>query len=330
MLGLPAELLVLSRQQPTGYGGRVDLICMDGDGELWLVEVKKERTPREVVAQALDYGYWVSGLGHDEIADLYAERHGGEPLSAGFAKRFIHELPETVNQSHHLVIVASQLDDATERIVRYAEAQGMPINVVLFQTFLDEGRRYLARSWLIDPVAVEVRQSRRPDSKRAPWNGTDFSVNVGEGEDRRWADGRRYGYVSAGGHPRWIKSLEKLCSSGSRVFCYVPGHGYVGVGRAISPAPVPLTDFTVEQNGQRVPLTEADLVTPNVGKFLLDTDKVEHFVAVDWEATVPLEAAIQDSPPLYSNQGVVTRLRDDRTRRVVLSRLGLPSEGDDE
>jgi hypothetical protein len=330
MLGLPAELLVLSRQQPTGYAGRVDLLCIDGDGELWLVEIKKERTPREVVAQALDYGYWISELGHDDVADLYAERHGGKLLSAAFAEQFGQELPETVNQSHHLVIVASQLDDATERIVRYAEAQGLPINVVLFQTFLDSDRRYLARSWLIDPVAVEVRQSRRPDRKRAPWNGTDYSVNLKEFEDRLWVDARRYGYVSAGGGPRWIEPLQKLCSPGTRVFCYVPGHGYVGVGRAVSPAPVPLMDFTVECNGQRVPITEADLSTPDIAKNAASLETVEHFVAVDWEATVPLEEAIQDRPPLYSNQGVVTRLRDDRTRSVVLSRLGLAADEDGE
>jgi hypothetical protein len=56
LLGLPNQLLVIGRQVVTEYSGRVDLLCVDQEGTLYAVEIKKERTPREVVAQAMDYG----------------------------------------------------------------------------------------------------------------------------------------------------------------------------------------------------------------------------------------------------------------------------------
>jgi hypothetical protein len=62
ILGLDS-LLVIGRQVITKYGKRVDLLAVDVEGSLFVIELKKDRTPREVVAQALDYGFWVRQLG---------------------------------------------------------------------------------------------------------------------------------------------------------------------------------------------------------------------------------------------------------------------------
>jgi RecB family endonuclease NucS len=57
ILGL--DVMVIRRQVPTDYGKRIDLLAIDGDGALVVVELKRDRTPRDVVAQLLDYGSWV-------------------------------------------------------------------------------------------------------------------------------------------------------------------------------------------------------------------------------------------------------------------------------
>jgi hypothetical protein len=60
-----------TRQMPNSTGTN-DLLAIDSEATLYLIEVKKGRTPREVVAQALDYGYWVAELTLDEVASIYA------------------------------------------------------------------------------------------------------------------------------------------------------------------------------------------------------------------------------------------------------------------
>jgi len=45
--------MLIGRQEETGHGGRIDLLGIAPDGTLVLIEVKRSRTPREVVAQAL-------------------------------------------------------------------------------------------------------------------------------------------------------------------------------------------------------------------------------------------------------------------------------------
>ena len=139
LLGLPGQLLVIGRQVITEYAGRVDLLCIDAEGDLYVIEIKKDRTPREVVAQAMDYGYWAGDLGYDNVRDIYAHYKSGGDFDDAFRTAFELEPPETINTNHRLVIVASALDAASERIVNYAQGFGVPLNVVFFQTFQENG-----------------------------------------------------------------------------------------------------------------------------------------------------------------------------------------------
>ena len=127
---LAPNLLVIGRQVQTAFGGWIDLLCLDSNGDTVVVELKKGRTPREVTAQALDYASWVRGLSFDEITDI-AERYSklGGLLTEAFEERFEEPLPDTLNQNHHTLIVAETMDDSTERIVRYLSDMNLPINV---------------------------------------------------------------------------------------------------------------------------------------------------------------------------------------------------------
>ncbi len=64
---LSPNLLVLGRQVETDFGGVIDLLCLDINGDTVIVELKKDRTPREVTAQALEYAcpgfaaFWFAG-----------------------------------------------------------------------------------------------------------------------------------------------------------------------------------------------------------------------------------------------------------------------------
>jgi RecB family endonuclease NucS len=59
--------LIIGRQIRTGLGGIIDLLAIDEAGSIVLIELKKDLTPRGVVAQSLDYASWVENLASDEI-----------------------------------------------------------------------------------------------------------------------------------------------------------------------------------------------------------------------------------------------------------------------
>lgn len=47
-----------------------DLIGIDSDGDLVIVELKKGKTPREVIAQILEYSAWGEGLTYEELDNM--------------------------------------------------------------------------------------------------------------------------------------------------------------------------------------------------------------------------------------------------------------------
>ncbi len=307
ILGL-GNLFQIGRQTITDFGKRIDLLAIDAQGDLHVIELKKDRTPREVVAQTLEYGYWVQNLSFEAIRELYAKHHQGDDFDSAFTSHFEADLPEAINTSHHLVVVATGMDVSTEQIVEYVRGYGVPINVLFFEYLRDGDREYLARSWLTDPE-LEAPSSGS-GKKQAPWNGRDFFVAVGENQHRNWDDMRRYGFVSAGHGDKYRKAMSTLFE-GSRVWAEIPGIGYVGVGQVISPA-IAVNDFQVEVEGETVPILQAPLQATNMGEDAGDPEQSEYLARVRWIDTRPREQALWEKG-MFANQNVVAKLRQPFT-----------------
>jgi uncharacterized protein with ParB-like and HNH nuclease domain/predicted transport protein len=168
----------------------------------------------------------------------------------------------------------------------------------------------------IDEVMADA-QTPGDRHERRPWNGRDFYVVLG---GRDWDDCQRFGFISAGGGRYYSKPLEQLYQ-GARVFAYMPGQGYVGVGQVTEPAR-PVTEFQVDVGGERKPILEVPFSDGNLERDKDDPERCEYLVRVDWLATRPLEKAVWDTG-LFANQMTVCKLRDQPTIDLVLERLGL-------
>lgn len=103
---LDLDVLVVGRQVRTTWGKVLDLLCIDAQGDLFVVELKRDRAPREVVAQALDYGSWVTDIGHADLVEIFSDYCSTVDLETAFEKRFGQPLPDDVNQNHRLIVVA--------------------------------------------------------------------------------------------------------------------------------------------------------------------------------------------------------------------------------
>ncbi len=169
---LSDDLLVIGRQIER-YGVPLDLLAVDRDGNLVVVELKRDRTPRDVVAQALDYASWVQELGREEVERMMDDLPGPS-FDEAFRKAFGEEPPDVINERHRIYIVASSLDGTTQRIVEYlSSTYGVDINAATFAFFKTEDGEFVARSLLLDEDDVERRATRRSGSKRQPARSED-------------------------------------------------------------------------------------------------------------------------------------------------------------
>lgn len=314
---LGTALLVIGSEVITPFGKRLDLLAIDVDGNLHVLELKRDRTPREVVAQVLDYGSWVSTLSREDVIDI-AEKYLEHPFEAAFADVFGGTPPDELNGELQLTVVASVLDVSSERIVNYLRGFGVPINAVFFKYMEDEGRRYLARSWLATSNDRSASGIAKSTSKRATWNGLDWYVSFGG--DRSWDDACRFGFVSAGGGKFYTQTIRAL-EPGARVWVNIPQTGYVGVGTVTEP-PVRFRDALVPSTDGPSPLPAQSLSGAYTNRDAETDDDAEWIVPVQWISTVPEVDAYWEKG-LFANQNSACRLRQEFTLDRLARRFGV-------
>lgn len=312
---LSGEWMLIGRQEHTGFGGRIDLLAIAPDASLVLIELKRDRTPREVVAQALDYAAWVDQLTPDRIVQIYQRFSGGANLAQAFKVRFGEDLDEeALNGSHQIILVAASLDDSTERIISYLNARDIAINVIFFQVFQAAQQQLLSRAWLIDPGETQanaIASPSRVSGEKEPWNG-EFYVSYGS--SRSWDDARQYGFISGGGGSWYSQTLKRL-APGDRVWVNIPKRGYVGVGRVLEPVQS-ANEFTISTpQGERLAM---DVISdgPRYRDRSDNPETAEYFVRIAWLDTVAAKDAVNELG-LFGNQNTVCQPTTPKWRHTV-------------
>lgn len=312
LIGL--DVHVIGTQVSTDHGGRIDILAIDREGDLTVIELKRDKTPRDIVAQILDYASWVSTLSTRRIHEI-AKGKNGKKLEDTFNEYFDAPLPENLNENLSMVIVASEFDPSSRRIVEYlAEKHGISINSVFFNVFKEGSETYLTTDWLLDQQEVIERSETRT---KAPWSGY-WYVNAGEDHNRSWEDMRKYGFIGAGGGRYFSKRLDQL-KVGDRVFAYQKKCGYIGYGQVIKEACV-AKDFEVDG----VSLLSQPL-TANLGHDQDNPEYAEYVVGIKWKKTFPLSdgKAFQGA---FANQNIVCKLRDPATVQFLKKVFGVKEE----
>jgi hypothetical protein len=302
--------LLIGRQVYTDFGKYIDLLAIDAFGSIIVVELKKHKTPRDVVVQTIDYAAWVEDLPTERITQIYqdfAEQYQlpvksfDEVFQAKFGSKPVED---EINSSHQMVVVAAELDASTERIISYLnDKASVAVNAMFFSVFEDGDNRYLSRSWMIDPGETEEHAINV--GQKNDWNG-EYYASFGVFENgRTWADAQQYGFISAGGGRWYSKTLFKL-SPGDRVWVNIPKTGYVGVAEVTGKAVV-ADDFIAPE----MVLSGSYKQASEYGE-----DNAEYMVPVHWIHTAEERSAINEVG-LFGNQNSVAQPRTSKWDHTV-------------
>jgi hypothetical protein len=177
---LSENLLVIGRQV-----GNIDLLAIDGDGRLVVIELKRDRVPRQAIAQAVDYASTVSSWSPArvvQIGDEYLASAGWndhQSLDDAFLGTFGKNLDEvSVNKAQRVVLVGVQMEPGVERMVEWLSENGVDVNVALF-TFhaLEDDHFVLARTFALSEEVVAARDAAR-SGRRQPISEHEFDEAV--------------------------------------------------------------------------------------------------------------------------------------------------------
>lgn len=306
---------VIGRQVATDHGTRIDLLAMDEDGNLIIIELKRDRSPRDIVGQVLDYASWVRHLTTKDVHDLV--RAGtGRSLPDLYRDRYGKAVPETLNASHQMIVVASEVDEATKRIIEYlSEEHNVGINASFFNIFGDQGHEWLTTDSLLDQEEVKDRAVKKA---RAPWSGL-YYVTGGAEEDRPWEELRRYGFFTACGGRRYSNALDRL-ELGAPIFYYQKNRGYLGYG-LVTTAKMPAAEFRLSSGDLLPDVLPSGYVTD----YADDPDMASYVVGVDWKRTFDRDEARWFSG-IFANQNVVCKIYDQQTADFLREQFGVTHE----
>ena len=73
------RVLIIGRQVQTDLGGIIDLLGVDREGNVVVVELKRDRTPRDIIAQALEYAAFAARLDVDALEGILRDQHEESP-----------------------------------------------------------------------------------------------------------------------------------------------------------------------------------------------------------------------------------------------------------
>ncbi len=154
------NILLIGRQVMT-TGGPIDLLAMEENGDLVIIELKRDKTPRDITAQVLDYASGVRNWTAEQVASKANEYLKGGGFEEAYRKKFGNNLPESINEHHKMYIIGSEIDASSQRIIEYLSDEGLDINAMTFNYFKDGNNEFISRVFLIEPSTQSVKQGTR-------------------------------------------------------------------------------------------------------------------------------------------------------------------------
>ena len=156
------RVLILGRQVFTNLGGFIDLLGVDREGAVVVVELKRDRVPRDTVAQCLEYASFAERLDTDQIEEILRQYMNDESLDLAEYHKAYFELgaSEAVafNKDQRIVIVGQRVTPELRQIATFLCSKGLRVTCVEFTFFQsdDGGGRLLSQE------AVVGKESEKP------------------------------------------------------------------------------------------------------------------------------------------------------------------------
>lgn len=135
-----SEILIIGRQVTTNLNSTIDLLALDKFGDSIIIELKRDKTPRETVAQLLEYASFVENLDYEQLNNIFNEYFGEEVELEEYHKQYFVNAIEKIsfNKSMKLIIVAQNITKEIKQTANYLRKCSIDIYCLEFKYFQTE------------------------------------------------------------------------------------------------------------------------------------------------------------------------------------------------
>lgn len=136
-----SKILVISRQVATNFNTYIDLLGIDQFGNTVVIELKRHKTPRETLAQLIEYASFIDNLDYNQLNEIFQnysrEESSLEEYHQEYYKNEFNQDKISWNKSSRLVIVASTITPEIKQSALYLRKKGLDVYCIEFKYFSD-------------------------------------------------------------------------------------------------------------------------------------------------------------------------------------------------
>ena len=148
------NVLIIGRQVPTNLGSIIDLLGTDREGNVVVIELKRDRTPRETIAQILEYASFVESLSYSQLERIFRDYCGEEnPGLIDYHRNYFQlEEDEAVafNRNQKLIIVGQVITKEIKQTSAFLRKKGIEAFCLEFKYFeTGAGERIISTDFVV-------------------------------------------------------------------------------------------------------------------------------------------------------------------------------------
>lgn len=164
------RILIIGRQVVTNFGGFIDLLCLDRKGDVVVVELKRDRTPRDTIAQSLEYVSFAERLDTVQLEEILRSYLNDESLNLAEYHREYFELDSdeavAFNKDQRIVVVGQRVTPEIRQTSMFLRSKGIRVTCVEFTFFQANGGTRLLSQEIV--VGNESEKPRKVTSGSLP------------------------------------------------------------------------------------------------------------------------------------------------------------------
>jgi hypothetical protein len=159
---LGKDTLIIGEQVST-KSCSMDFLGIDKSGNLVVIELKRDKLPRDVLAQAVDYASDISSWDIDKISEV-CTKYTGQGLEDYLNEKFedidLEDL--LINKTQRILLVGFSIEESLQRMIEWlSNNYGVSINAIILKYIkTKKGEELIARTVII-PEEIEKERIRK-------------------------------------------------------------------------------------------------------------------------------------------------------------------------